>query len=117
MADRSLTTAFLRQPAFDSHGRAPLSFLAGLPPGNVAGVIDLEGEASSEFGGGDDGTEGKAGSGSERVARLSASAYEAVMLTPNWRCKARLAAGSWFQAYWPVRIVFGTVMMARLCRK
>lgn len=91
--------------------------MAGLRPGNVAGVIELEGEASSEFGGGDDGADGKAGCGSDRVARLSASAYEAVMLTPSWRCKARLAAGSWFQAHWPVRIVVGTVSMSRFCKK
>lgn len=108
---------FRRQPAFDPSGRAPLNFLAGIPPGNVAGVIELEGEASKEFGGGDDAAEGKVGSGSERVARLSASAYEAAMLTPNWRCKARLAAGSWFQAHWPVSIVVGTVSISRFCRK
>lgn len=91
------------------HGRGPLSFLAGMPPGNVAGLIDLEGEAAPDSGGGgEDGLEGNnsnssKGSGSERIARLSASAYNAVMLTPSWRCRARLAAGSWLMAYWPVR--------------
>lgn len=75
--------------------RGPLSFLAGMQPGNVAGLIELDGKAASEFGGGE--------GGSERIARLSKRMYDEVMLTPGWRCKARLAAGSWLLAYWPVR--------------
>lgn len=92
-----------------SVGRGPLSFLAGMPSGTVAGLIDLEGEAASHFGGGkgDDGVEGMSnsnkGSGLERIARLSEGAYNAVMLTPSWRCRVRLAAGNWLMAYWPVR--------------
>lgn len=82
-----------------------------MPPGNVAGLINLEGEAAPDFGGGggDDGVEGNSnissikGTGSERIARLSEGAYNAIMLTPSWRCRARLAAGSWLMAYWPVR--------------
>lgn len=78
-----------------------------MPPGNVVGLIDLEGEAAPDFGGGggDGSVEGNnnEGSGSERIARLSEGAYDAVMLTPSWRCRARLAAGSWLMAYWPVR--------------
>lgn len=81
-----------------------------MPPGNVAGLIDLEGDAAPDFGGagGDDGSEengnsSNKGSGSERVARLSEAAYHDVMSTPSWRCRARLAAGSWLMAYWPVR--------------
>lgn len=77
------------------HGRGPLSFLAGMQPGNVAGLIELDGKAATEFGGGE--------GGSERTARLSKIMYDEVMLTPGWRCKARLAAGSWVLAYWPVR--------------
>lgn len=92
---------------FDFCGRGPLAFLAGMPPGNVVGLIDLEGEAALNFGGGgrDDGVEGNInkGSGAERIARLSKGAYNAVMLTPSWRCRARLAAGGWLLAYWPVR--------------
>lgn len=84
------------------HGRGPLSLLAGMPPGNVVGLIELEGEAAQVFGGGQDGAEGSAGSGMERVARLSASEHDAVMGTLGWRCRARLAAGSWFLTNWQV---------------
>eukprot|EP00903_Cladosiphon_okamuranus_P005349 g5345.t1 len=95
--------------AASAQNRGPLSVLAGMPPGNVAGLIDLEGEAAPDFGGGgeDDGVEGNSnissnkGFGSERIARLSEGAYNAVMLTPSWRCRVRLAAGSWFMRYWP----------------
>lgn len=66
-----------------------------MQPGNVAGLIELDGNAAPEFGGVE--------RGSERVARLSKKMYDEVMLTPGWQCKARLAAGSWVLAYWPVR--------------
>lgn len=84
--------------------RGPLSLLAGMPSGNVVGLIELEGEPAQVFGGGQDGAEGSAGSGMERVARLSESEHDAVMRTLGWRCKARLAAGSWFLMYWQVSI-------------
>lgn len=97
-----------------AYDRGPLSLLAGMSPGNIAGLIDLEGAAAPDFGGGGgDGLEGNSksneGSGSERIARLSESAYNAVMLTPSWRCRTRLAAGSWLMAYWPVRILISSM--------
>lgn len=79
-----------------------------MPPGNV-GLIDLEGEAAPDFGGseGDDALEGNSsnmGSGSERIARLSESAYNAVMLTRSWQCRARLFVWGGLMEYWPVRM-------------
>ncbi|CAN0280634.1 unnamed protein product, partial [Ectocarpus sp. 8 AP-2014] len=57
--------------AATAQNRGPLSLLAGMPPGNVVGLIELEGEPAQVFGGGQDGAEGCAGSGMERVARLA----------------------------------------------
>ncbi|CAM9483033.1 unnamed protein product, partial [Ectocarpus sp. 12 AP-2014] len=87
-----------------AQNRGSLSLLAGMPQGNVVGLIELEGEPAQVFGGGQDGAEDCAGSGMERVARLSESAHDAVMGTLGWRCKARLAAGSWFMTYWQASI-------------
>ncbi|CAN0148458.1 unnamed protein product [Ectocarpus sp. 4 AP-2014] len=93
----------------------PLYLLAGMPPGNVVGLIELEGEPAQEFGGGQDGAEGCAGSGMERVARLSESAHDAVMGTLGWRCKARLAAGSWFMTYWHYCLAMYCLVVGAVC--
>lgn len=71
-----------------------------MPAGNVAGLIDLEGEPAEAFGGGEDGTGGRVGSGSERVARLSDGVAGSVALP--WGCKARVAAGNVVLAHWKV---------------
>ncbi|CAM9576599.1 unnamed protein product [Scytosiphon promiscuus] len=86
--------------------RGPLSLLASMPPGNIAGLIELEGEPAREDVG---------GSGMERVAQLSESAHDAVMLTPSWRCRARLAAGRWLLAYWLYCLGFYALILAIVC--
>lgn len=81
-------------------GRRPLSLLASMPAGNVAGLIDLEGEPAQAFGGGEHGAHDAVGSGSERVARLSEAAANAIQLP--WRCRLRLVAGSVLLKHWKV---------------
>ena len=92
----------MRWPSVVPYPRSkPLSLLASMPPGNVAGLIDLEGEPAEAFGGGQDGAGGQVGSGSERVARLSDAVAGAVSLP--WGCSFRVAAGSVVLAHWKVR--------------
>ena len=75
-----------------------------MPAGNVAGLIDLEGEPAEAYGGGQDGAGGEVGSGSERVARLSDAVAGAVALP--WGCRSRLAAGNVLLAHWKVGISY-----------
>lgn len=82
----------------------PLSLLASMPAGNVAGLIDLEGEPAEAYGGGEDGAGGEVGSGSERVARLSDAVAGTVALP--WACRSRLAAGRVLVAHWKVDISY-----------
>ncbi|CAM9854731.1 unnamed protein product [Ectocarpus sp. 12 AP-2014] len=98
-----------------AQNRGSLSLLAGMPQGNVVGLIELEGEPAQVFGGGQDGAEDCAGSGMERVARLSESAHDAVMGTLGWRCKARLAAGSWFMTYWQYCLAMYCLVVGAVC--
>lgn len=93
----------VRWPSIASSPRSkPLSLLASMPAGNVAGLIDLEGEPAEAFGGGEDGAGGEVGSGSERVARLSDGVAGAVALP--WGCRARVAAGNVVLAHWKVGV-------------
>lgn len=73
--------------------RQQLSLLASLPPGRVSGLIDLEGPAALAFGGGYGGFEG-VGSGSERIARLSAAAHKEVEL-PGWCSLGHMLRRNW----------------------
>lgn len=75
-----------------------------MPAGNIAGLIDLEGEPAEAFGGGEDGAGGRVGSGSERVARLSQSVAGTVSLP--WGCSFRIAAGNVVLAHWKVGTFF-----------
>lgn len=72
-----------------------------MPAGNVAGLLDLEGDAAQTYGGGEGSVaEGASGSGSERIARLSEASASTVHLP--WKCRARLFAGSLVLDNWQV---------------
>lgn len=96
------TVHVLRLPRpLPSYFSDPLSLLAVMPAGNVAGLIDLEGARAEEFGGGNYDAEGGVGSGSKRIARLSEASLRTVRLP--WGCRARLWAGRKVLAHWQVR--------------
>lgn len=72
--------------------REPLTLLAAMPPGNVAGVIDLEVT--------EDGRPGGYG----RMARLSEAAARKIKLP--WKCWARLLVGNLLLTHWKVWLLW-----------